>query len=1167
MAKNKKTYKNLENLRALMGKADSYFDGTILEYDGEKGVILDSDSIVKFLFEKGDLIESNVSVGQKVLYSTRNSKAYSIHAENSADGIMDLGKKWKDRSEYSKAIEIFSHLCRHDSLHDDANFQRETCKKLLNNQLIQEIKIAYAQGDYLGVLQKQKFFLEIEPSHEKTKEGVLESYPKAIKQCENETSKSSFRQEAKSFIEKNLDFFSMPIKRLQMAFTTCFAIEDAEHFEDFANKLQDYYDTKANVNQYCHFMRQRALMKMRQGDRIKALEYLRAIQRKNPSTPKIEETIKKVENASDDLKDLMAFFAEENNKSTLSEYSHQIAICDEQISVAEAKKEVEKLSKSQATTKEEKAEYLLKKVKLQNLINEDFSKSLFDYYCIKSRILFAENKMDSCRFLCKEGISIYSDTEECENLSLALIYIASLLGSDKRVIDNLSKKYDDLKTVFLDVVTKCIEQYSNAFSALSVLTSCCNDTVNNCIFEVLEKLPNTSALWNYIGLESNDGETRVPDISQIKDLWNDRMRKEIDQFNAIKMDYLSFVHGEELSDALVGNLIAGKKDYIHPWLTGNDKDLMREIASYLPDLLKGFLMETRFVAKKRRKDLVLVYFKRWSELGQEMLSDCFITVIRPFLQRVQSLLEESFESFSSNNTAELVLRALNNEVTVINNRIEIHLSIENTNEKAPFPGDIDIILDSQKPNQFHVENVVNVSNVNSQKSNFAIKKIIVVIDEADVEKLELQFTCKNSKTREILAQGDFAFSCVPESRFTNIDNKFTEYACGKKINEDSDMFYGRKQDIDDLVDAIKKYSSKHFLIYGQNRCGKSSTTVQVVKRLKEKAPNIICISFALDEAESALIEYGEIVIYHKILRNLSRYVRRHGDEFKGPFIVPELPVFASECRSDESKEVFTDYILSFKELLIQKDNENSKRIFIAIDEFSFLYSLTRAGQFPQSFMRQWKAVNENPETEFSALLVGQNVMELFMEAPYASNAFQSIESRKLTYLEPQDARALIEHPIEMPSGESRYLGKAVDLILEYTSQNPFYIQIFCNELVKYENKRKSTYITEADVFTVADELMKKGVLQKNAFKNLLSAGQPEPPLFPEEDTMCILTQIATICNELDYCPISAINPPPSGKDKEIIIKHLCRCDVLEKKDNEFKIVIRLYQDWLFQNRI
>ena len=219
-------------------------------------------------------------------------------------------------------------------------------------------------------------------------------------------------------------------------------------------------------------------------------------------------------------------------------------------------------------------------------------------------------------------------------------------------------------------------------------------------------------------------------------------------------------------------------------------------------------------------------------------------------------------------------------------------------------------------------------------------------------------------------------------------------------------------------------------------------------------------------------------------------------------------------------------------------------------------------------MKQWKAVTQNERAQFSVVLVGQDVVPSFKKEEYASNAFGVIQDIRLTYLEEQPARELIEKPILDANGESRYIGNAITRILEYTSRNPYYIQIFCARLVDFMNKNKSIKVTEADVNEVAHSfVVGDQALEIDKFDNLIRAGESEDlQEVPEAEIIAVLKQIAMGTKNITYCKRADINTDYDEEEENRVLRHLEDREVLEKKgDGNYKIQVKLFQAWLLNH--
>ena len=139
-------------------------------------------------------------------------------------------------------------------------------------------------------------------------------------------------------------------------------------------------------------------------------------------------------------------------------------------------------------------------------------------------------------------------------------------------------------------------------------------------------------------------------------------------------------------------------------------------------------------------------------------------------------------------------------------------------------------------------------------------------------------------------------------------------------------------------------------------------------------------------------------------------------------------------------------------------------------------------------MKSWKAILE--KGFFRCVLVGNDLMPRFIDD--YPNEFQVALPKRVSFLDPLYARQLIVDPIREPSdGSSRYRGNAVERIVELTGCSPYYIQLFCRELVQYMNRDdvRAPAIGPADVDTVARKMIAE--LDQTQFDNLLTPGDAE----------------------------------------------------------------------------
>ena len=128
-----------------------------------------------------------------------------------------------------------------------------------------------------------------------------------------------------------------------------------------------------------------------------------------------------------------------------------------------------------------------------------------------------------------------------------------------------------------------------------------------------------------------------------------------------------------------------------------------------------------------------------------------------------------------------------------------------------------------------------------------------------------------------------------------------------------------------------------------------------------------------------------------------------------------------------------------------------------------------------------------------------------------ANEFGTTQDERVNYLKHDDAIRLIDEPIHIggKQGESRYREQAIERILDLTAGSPFYIQIICNRLVEYMNRKHIMLVTEADVEYVKNELV-QGVnaLSQDKFENLINSGDTSDDAIGDADALNVLTTIA-----------------------------------------------------------
>lgn len=538
----------------------------------------------------------------------------------------------------------------------------------------------------------------------------------------------------------------------------------------------------------------------------------------------------------------------------------------------------------------------------------------------------------------------------------------------------------------------------------------------------------------------------------------------------------------------------------------------------------------------------------------------------PLLQKTQELLKDSFQEVVKMSEPKITIKLLSSDTVVdAYNIVSIQVSIDNDKDSSPI-SEVSVSVRSSSEVNYIKENNTLYNAIEGGESK--IFKIRVKVSDSVIERKAtvVEAFCQYKTGNVAKEVGELlSLKLYSPDDFKQIPNPYAPIADGGPVPVDSKMFYGREEFISNIVKSIIESPSKQVIIYGQKRCGKSSVMLHLKKQLLETGKTF-CIFFSLGDIIQNL---SEAAFYHKILSSIKdeldnlEFDGKHVPEFE----IPKMSDFRSED-VDNPLNTFTRYMTNFKRACKTTSGWEDKNLVVMIDEFTYLYTEIKKGRISPSIMKQWKAVTQNDRAQFSVVLVGQDVVPTFKKEDYARNAFGVIQDIRLTYLQETPARNLIENPILDENGNSRYIGNAVSRIIEYTSRNPYYIQIFCARLVDYMNKNKSITVTEADVTDVAKSfVVGDQALEEDKFDNLIRAGETEDlQEYPESEIIKVLREIAVGSKNIGYCSRNVIDAIEDKQRERDILKHLVDREVLEKKgEDNYRIQVKLFQEWLLNH--
>ncbi|WP_250280579.1 MULTISPECIES: tetratricopeptide repeat protein [unclassified Frankia] len=384
------------------------------------------------------------------------------------------------------------------------------------------------------------------------------------------------------------------------------------------------------------------------------------------------------------------------------------------------------------------------------------------------------------------------------------------------------------------------------------------------------------------------------------------------------------------------------------------------------------------------------------------------------------------------------------------------------------------------------------------------------------------------------------------------------YSAGHPV-KDPNMLFGRDSLIAELAEAIQHTGTKSIVIYGQKRTGKTSISDHLKPRLTLP---IVPVSFSINDiiADLGADNHGFASFFFRVARTVYDAVEKLA-------VGRGIPLDVPEPRLADIRELPQGALIDFMKLvqrwLTRFDDLADVRFVLLIDEFTNIYEEIRKRNLPDTFMKAWKGLLE--QGNFSALVIGQDLTQEFMRN--YPNEFQVSRVERVNYLSREDARKLIEDPIRIGGrqGPTRYQGNSVDMILDLTAGNPFYIQKFCERLVNYLNRGSRMYVGPADVKAVRDDLV-ASLHDTTDFDNLLNPGDVRLSAIPPKKVIDTLLACSRGFGASRYLDPTTPEAGLLGWDVRLILDDLQLRDVIEPlPPDRWRIRVGLFARWLQVN--
>jgi tetratricopeptide (TPR) repeat protein len=656
--------------------------------------------------------------------------------------------------------------------------------------------------------------------------------------------------------------------------------------------------------------------------------------------------------------------------------------------------------------------------------------------------------------------------------------------------------------------------------------------------------------------ESNESNL---DFQKFTELWG-RTRDILNRRNEEIIRDLSLLESSDNNLGLLEYQINQIQSIIQKIRGSLDKRRLNDINKVL-----GFIFDySQQKTYTERERLVTVIKKQINQIADQIEKEptkYSLELFYPYLKILEKTIEEHFKEIQIVAEPDELQTSLSIDSYTPdeNSTIKCQITITNENGKSP-ASSIKIHVKPSPNNEYTIQSKdidVTAALSGGQSVTCQIPVILTeVAKESQVFTLYYELSFMTRRDEKKRSEDTQSIKLYSNTDFQEIHNPYATYAQGSTV-EDKNMFYGRDQLINVLLSSIRNAASaKSLVIYGQKRAGKSSVLYHLKQQLELP---IIPVSFSIGDIIGDDFSVGTFL--YRIIQCIEDAFEDLND--KGyPAIDVKRPTL--DELQQNSQLQFQDYMTNLRKSLKKVEAYKDAKIMLLIDEFSYIYGEIMRGRIQDTFMKSWKALLE--KRHFGAVLVGQDTMPQFIA--HCPNEFQVAESQRISYLADDDARCLIIDPIRIfDTNESRYKGDAVNLLLKLTAGSPYYIQIFCNRLVEYMNRKKAIYVTDADIETVKETLISgHNSLDDSVFDNLISAGDSSIDDISREDALFVLRDIAQGSRIQSHCDRSAINYQTS-KSIDQILENLVRREVIEKQGTSlYKIKVSLFKEWLLAHQ-
>jgi hypothetical protein len=343
----------------------------------------------------------------------------------------------------------------------------------------------------------------------------------------------------------------------------------------------------------------------------------------------------------------------------------------------------------------------------------------------------------------------------------------------------------------------------------------------------------------------------------------------------------------------------------------------------------------------------------------------------------------------------------------------------------------------------------------------------------------------------------------------------------------TNLFKGRLQFAEEIVTKVDGPDHPTILLYGPRRCGKSSFLLNFSRLL----PSDIAPVY-VDLQNPALTQH-EVDFCYGVAQAIARDLRSQGWEV--PSTLPP--------KSSFSKRVYSTFQQWLTESLgSHKSAIRLRRLVICFDEFEKIKSAVDRGRMSRELLDQFRHLIQHWDA-LCFLLAGVQVLSDL--GPDWSSYFINVYPMEMVYLEPDEARELLEQPD--PGYNLQYADNVIDAALRETRCHPYLLQLLGEQMVKQANTHNVGVLTLPLLETAFEASLTSGSAY---FENLWTEYTGATPA------------ARAVSRSLLCCIARGDQITTSDADAQVALNRLRRYHVIEALDQGYSIEIPLVARWI-----